>query len=103
MALSDRTTTPTPKPSTGDPCSIGEVYRALADNPTELRALNTLLYEQGRSGSQVFTILTDEGFSIGAQTPNKHRGARCRCFTQEDWTCHGCRRDKPSCVCAVAA
>lgn len=103
MAFSERAKAPRTPPKTGTPCSIGEVYRALGDDDTELSGFNALLYEQGKSGSEVYDDITAEGFDIGVQTVNKHRGRRCRCFKYEDWACYDCRYDRPHCRCEAAA
>lgn len=87
----------------GTPCSIGLVYEDVADNPVELRELNTLLYDEGNTAGQVFEYLTvDGGYDVGFQSVNRHRGQRCRCFREQPSSfCVKCRRDTPSCICGV--
>ena len=98
MALADRKTVS--GPVHGTPCSIGNVYRAVADDPVELAELNAILYEEGNTQRQVFEYLTGDGYTVGFQTPNKHRGKNCRCFVEQPSNfCHECKRDLPSCVC----
>lgn len=102
MALAARSNTPAAG-KTGKPCSIGAVYEAVADDPTELAELNVVLYQENNTQAQAFTILTqDGGFSIGFQSVNNHRGKQCRCFREKPSRfCHECRYDLPSCVCAA--
>jgi hypothetical protein len=99
MALATRNQAPPAK--NGTPCSIAVVYEAVAADPAELRELNAILYEEGNTQAQVFKYLTDDGYTIGFQTVNKHRGKNCRCFLQAPFNfCGECKRDLPSCVCA---
>jgi hypothetical protein len=99
MALATRNQAPAAK--NGKPCSIAVVYEAVADDPIELRELNVILYEEGNTQAQVFKYLTDDGYTIGFQSVNNHRGKSCRCFRQEPFRfCDECKRDLPSCVCA---
>lgn len=103
MALQDRVPEKS-APRTGTPCSIGDVYLDVADNPAELRELNKILYEEGNTQREVYDYLTKAGgYVIGGQTPNRHRGKDCRCFKQAPFRfCHECRYDKPSCICGAA-
>jgi len=80
MTLASRAETPSASPQHGFPCSIGAVVDAVAADPVETAALNRILYELGWSATQVYEALTDEGFTIGRQSINKHRGRKCRCF-----------------------
>lgn len=68
----------------GTPCSIGEVYRRLEGNKAETKALDTLLYELNYNASQVWEALRAEGFEVGRQSINRHRGRKCRCFSKGD-------------------
>lgn len=80
MALSDRITAPRPAPMHGTPCSIGALLDRLDGD--ELDALNTMLGSPDAPGwpaSEIFKVLTDEGFTVGYQQINKHRGRKCRC------------------------
>jgi hypothetical protein len=88
----------------GLPCSIGEVYKALVDNPAELAELNSILYLEGNTQRQVYDYLTDDGgFTIGFQSVNRHRGKDCSCFKRPPFRfCRECKRDRPSCVCGAA-
>ena len=80
MALSDRIKQPAPAPVHGSPCSIGEVYRKVASSKTETKALDELLYGLNYNAAQVFDVLTAEGYTIGRQSINRHRGRKCRCY-----------------------
>lgn len=102
MSLADQRNKARDKRQTGTPCSIGEVYRKLADQPDEIVELNALLYEDGLSGREVYEDLTADGHKVGSQSVNRHRGRDCRCFKHEDWACRGCRYDKAHCACSDA-
>jgi hypothetical protein len=78
MALADRVQQPAPTVIHGLPCSIG----ALLDNleGPELDALNQMLYELGWNAGQIYDTLRDEGYVVGRQSVNRHRGRKCRCY-----------------------
>lgn len=87
----------------GKPCSISLVYEAVAGDPIELAELNLILYGEENNQAQVFKYLTDDGYAIGFQSVNNHRGKSCRCFRESPPRfCHECKRDNPSCVCVTA-
>jgi hypothetical protein len=99
VALTQRSKAPAP--IHGKPCSIALVYAAVADTPDELAELNAILYEEGNNQAQVFKYLTDDGYVIGFQSVNTHRGMKCRCWRETTpQFCAECKRDLPSCVCA---
>lgn len=79
MALSDRLLN---KPETihGKPCSVGVLLTTLEGN--DLDALRTMLgtpERRGWSEGDIYDALTAEGYSVGRQSINRHRGGRCRC------------------------
>lgn len=79
MALADMMQPPAKGP--GLPCSVGALLNTLDGD--ELAALQTMLGTPERPGwtaSQVYQALTAEGYSVGYQTINRHRGGNCRCF-----------------------
>jgi hypothetical protein len=78
MALADRVTKPAPVAQHGLPCSIGSLIDQL--DGAELAALNTMLYDLGWNAGQVYDALRDEGYTVGRQSINRHRGQKCRCF-----------------------
>lgn len=81
MALADRLTAGRPVPIHGSPCSVGTLLDTL-DGP-ELEALNLMLGTPERRGwaaSDIYDALTAEGYEVGYQTINRHRGRKCRCF-----------------------
>lgn len=49
-------------------------------DPAERDALNAMLYELSWSGTQIHSALAAEGYEVGKQTVNRHRGKQCRCF-----------------------
>lgn len=81
MALSDRINTQHEKPMSGMPCSIGTLLDHLEG--AEREALLTMLGSPEKRSSwsqtQIYDALTGEGYEVGLQTINKHRGGRCRC------------------------
>jgi hypothetical protein len=78
MGLADRITTPPPATLHGLPCSIGALLDTLQG--AELAALNAMLYDLGWNAGQVYDTLRDEGYTVGRQSINRHRGRKCRCF-----------------------
>jgi hypothetical protein len=79
MALSERIKNPPTKPN-GRPCSIGALIAQLEGD--ELAALNAMLGTPEKRGwpeSDIFDALTAEGYVVGRQTVNRHRGGRCGC------------------------
>ena len=82
MALSDRLTNP-PARTTGTPCSVGALIDRLEG--AELDALLTMLGTPERRGwtqDAIYDALTDEGYEVGRQSINRHRGGKCRCSRQ---------------------
>lgn len=78
MALADYTE---PEPTHGYPCSVGELLRTLDGN--ELVAFEKMLGtpdDWGWSASAIYDAVTAEGYKIGRQSINRHRGGKCRCF-----------------------
>lgn len=83
MSLSERVKKPVSPNPTGIPCSMGEVYRKLSEEPQELAALELLLYGTqgwGRPAHAVVDMLGLEGHKVSIQQVNRHRGKKCRCF-----------------------
>lgn len=80
MALADKITAPPPATQSGLPCSIGSLISQLEG--VELAALNTMLFELGWNAGQVYDALRDEGYTVGRQSINRHRGRKCRCFKE---------------------
>lgn len=79
MALADRITAP-PAPMHGTPCSVGTLLDTLEGD--ELDALKTMLgtrEQRGWSQDAIYDALTSEGYSVGRQSINRHRGGKCRC------------------------
>ena len=80
MALSDRITEARPAPIHGYPCSVGALLDTLEGD--ELEALKVMLgtrEKPGWSAADIYAALTDEGYKVGHQTINRHRGGKCRC------------------------
>jgi len=82
MALTDKLTNPPQAPQHGLPCSIGELLKRLnAGRQTdELDALHAMLYELKWDAGRIYDALRDEGYTVGRQSINRHRGQKCRCF-----------------------
>lgn len=79
MSLTDRINTPPPRRS-GLPCSIGTLAGQL--DGEELAALNTMLgtpEKRGWSAAAIYDALTAEGYTVGRQSINRHRGGSCGC------------------------
>lgn len=77
MAIADRIKQPPPPALNGMPCSIGALFTQLDE--AESAALNILLYEMNLNAGQVYDALRDEGYTVGRQSINRHRGEKCRC------------------------
>lgn len=80
MALADRTP---PNSIHGYPCSVGALLNTLDD--AELKAFKEMLgtpQQRGWSASAIWEACTAEGYTVGLQTINRHRGGKCRCFRQ---------------------
>ena len=80
MALADRINQQPTTPLPGPRCSVGVLIEQL--DGEELDALNTMLGTPERRGwteGQIYDALTAEGYQVGRQTINRHRGGRCGC------------------------
>lgn len=78
MGLSERVSNPPPAPVHGHPCSIGALLDTLEGD--ERDALLAMLFDLGWNATQVYDALRDEGYTVGRQSINRHRGGKCRCF-----------------------
>lgn len=77
MALADRIKNPAAN-MTGLPCSIGALLETLEGD--ELAALKLMLApDSGWSQAMIWKTLMDEGYVVGQQSINRHRGGNCRC------------------------
>ncbi|MGH9088824.1 MAG: hypothetical protein ACRDYZ_12075 [Acidimicrobiales bacterium] len=77
MALAERITKPAPAPIHGLPCSVGALLEQI--DGAERDALNAILYDLGWNAVQIYDALRAEGYSVGRQSINRHRGGKCRC------------------------
>lgn len=80
MALADRITAGRPVPIHGSPCSVGVLLDTLKGD--ELEALNLMLgtpERRGWSATDIYDALIAEGYEVGRQSINRHRGGKCRC------------------------
>lgn len=78
MALADHTP---PVASTGLPCSVGALLDRLEGD--ELAAFKTMLgtpEQRGWPATAIYDAVREEGYEIGLQSVNRHRGRKCRCF-----------------------
>lgn len=78
MALADAVRNRRPG---GMPCSIGNLLKVLPE--TEADALNAMLGTPdnwGWSATEIWDALRAEGYEVGQQTINRHRGKKCRCW-----------------------
>jgi hypothetical protein len=80
MALVDRIAVAPPGPLHGMPCSLGALETQLATQPDESAALCRMLYDLGWNATQVWDALRAEGYDVGRQSINRHRGRKCRCY-----------------------
>lgn len=76
MALADHLANPV-RGMTGTPCSVGALLDRL--DGSELAALQTMLGSREWSQAMVWKALSDEGYEVGMQSVNRHRGGNCRC------------------------
>lgn len=80
MALTDRLDK-RPVSRHGLPCSVGQLLQTLEGE--ELEALQIMLGDphkrDGWTATDIWTALTAEGYKVGYQTINRHRGGKCRC------------------------
>lgn len=79
MALTDRLNNRTTTIN-GKPCSVGALIQQLHGD--ELTALHTMLGttdNPGWSEGEIYDALIAEGYVVGRQSINRHRGGRCRC------------------------
>ena len=78
MALADHTP---PEPTTGLPCSVGSLLDRLEGD--ELAAFLTMLGTPERRGwaaTAIYDAVRTEGYEVGLQSINRHRGRKCRCY-----------------------
>jgi hypothetical protein len=79
MALTERLNNRTPG-MTGRPCSVGYLLEQL--DGAERDALLVMLgspTQRGWSQAEIYDALTAEGYEVGRQSINRHRGGQCRC------------------------
>jgi hypothetical protein len=76
MSLTERVKSPQ-RNVTGMPCSVRVLLDTLEG--AELDALQVMLASRDWSQAMVWKALTDEGYEVGMQSINKHRGLKCRC------------------------
>jgi len=79
MSLAKRVQEP-PVRTYGMPCSIGNLLNTLEGD--ELAAFKVMLGTPDKPGwdaSAIFDAVTAEGYAIGRQSINRHRGRKCRC------------------------
>jgi hypothetical protein len=76
MALADRVKNPAPNIH-GTPCSVRTLLDTLQGD--ELAALQHMLGSREWSQAMVWKALVDEGYEVGQQSINRHRGGKCRC------------------------
>ena len=76
MALAERLNN-TPRNQSGTPCSVGALLATLEGD--ELDALKTMLGSREWSQAMVYDALVAEGYVVGFQSINRHRGGKCRC------------------------
>jgi len=79
MALADKVKNPQ-RNMAGTPCSVAVLLDTLKGD--ELDALKHMLANRDWSQAMVWKALTDEGYEVGLQSINKHRGEKCRCATE---------------------
>lgn len=78
MSLSDRIKAGPIQPTPGMPCSIGHALATLPEE--ESKALQAMLYELNWNATQIWEAMKAEGYTVGRQSINRHRGEKCRCF-----------------------
>lgn len=76
MALADKLQHPAPNMA-GSPCSVRVLLDTLQGD--ELAALKHMLASREWSQAMVWKALLDEGYEVGQQSINRHRGGKCRC------------------------
>ena len=76
MALAERLNN-TPRNQSGTPCSVGALLATLEG--AELDALTEMLGSRAWSQAMVYDALIAEGYVVGFQSINRHRGGKCRC------------------------
>ena len=76
MALVDQLNN-APRPFHGSPCSVRTLLDTLQGD--ELAALEFMLGSREWSQAMIWKALTDEGYNVGQQSVNRHRGGKCRC------------------------
>lgn len=79
MALAERLNSRT-APATGRPCSVGALLEALdGDERAALLHMLGTPEQRGWSEGEIYDALIAEGYTVGRQSINRHRGGRCRC------------------------
>lgn len=79
MSLAERITE-TPERKFGLPCSVAVLLNTLEGD--ELEALLLMLgndEDRGWAAGDIYDALKAEGYSVGFQSINRHRGNKCRC------------------------
>lgn len=79
MSLSERVTTAPPSKH-GLPCSVAVLLNTLEGD--ELAALVAMLgneEQRGWAAGDIYDALAAEGYKVGYQSINRHRGGKCRC------------------------
>lgn len=77
MSIAARIKEPAKPSMNGMPCSIGHLLKTL--DADEAKALTVMLYDLNWNAGQVYEALREEGYTVGRQSVNRHRGGRCRC------------------------
>ena len=79
MSLSERVTE-RPESKHGMPCSVAVLLNTLEGD--ELDALVSMLgtpEQPGWTAGDIYDALAAEGYKVGYQSINRHRGRKCRC------------------------
>lgn len=79
MSLADRITE-RPPAKHGMPCSVAVLLNTLEGD--ELEALTLMLGTENAPGwtaGDIYDALAAEGYKVGYQSINRHRGRKCRC------------------------
>lgn len=79
MALSEKLSTRPDAAIHGKPCSVGALLADETIPQLERNALQQMLDDRLWSQQMIWDALRDEGFSVGRQSINRHRGGKCRC------------------------
>ena len=79
MALVDKLAAPPDAVIHGKPCSVGALLSDESIPQAERDALQAMLNDRLWSQQMIWAALRDEGFQVGRQSINRHRGGKCRC------------------------